>query len=283
MIGKPVGEPRHTPGLRQRVAHLVESPGFNRLIIGLIVLNGILMGMETSQTIMADYGKLLHRLDSLLLLIFMVEIGLKLFAQGGAFFRNNWNVFDFLVVAIALAPATGQFSVLRVLRILRVLRLISQFRQLRVVVEALLGSLSGIASIAGLLLVLFYVFGVIATNLFSQAFPEWFGTLGRTLYTLFQVMTLESWSMGISRPVMAVYPWAWAFFIPFILIATFTMLNLFIAIIVNSMQAIEQVNQQATRAVIEQDTCEIRVLQQEVAELRQDIQSLGRLLREQAD
>ena len=107
---------------------------------------------------------------------------------------------------------------------------------MRRVVGALLAAIPGLGSIALVLLIIYYVFAVIATNLFSAAYPEWFGTLGRSLYTLFQIMTLESWSMGISRPVMEEFPYAWAFFIPFILVATFTMLNLFIAIIVNAMQ-----------------------------------------------
>jgi len=153
------------------------------------------------------------------------------------FFRDPWSVFDFLVVAIALVPASGQLAVLRALRVLRVLRILTIVPSMRRVVGGLLAAIPGLASIGMVLALVFYVFAVITTNLFGGAFPDWFGTLGRSLYTLFQVMTLESWSMGISRPVMEVYPYAWIFFIPFILIATFTMLNLFIGVIVSAMQS----------------------------------------------
>ncbi|MDW8374043.1 MAG: ion transporter, partial [Planctomycetota bacterium] len=171
-------------------------------------------------------------LDQAMLGFFVVELGLKLLARGLGFFRSAWNVFDLLVVAIALLPASGPLAVLRTLRVLRVLRLVSATPQLRFVVEALLHAVPGIGAIAGLIGILFYVFAVIVTKLFGASFPDWFGSIGASLYSLFQIMTLESWSMGIVRPVMQVYPWAWAVFVPFVIIATFTMLNLFIGIIV---------------------------------------------------
>ncbi|MDX8400787.1 MAG: ion transporter [Gallionellaceae bacterium] len=267
-------------GVRTRVGDWVEAPFFSRLIIALIIINGIILGLDTSHEIRARYGEILDLIDHTILAVFVFEISLKLFAHGFGFFRVSWNIFDIIVVGIALAPSGGQLSVLRVLRILRVLRLISQFKQLRIVVEALLGAIGGIASIAGLMLVMFYVFAVIATNLFGQAFPEWFGTLGRSFYTLFQVMTLESWSMGISRPVMEVYPWAWAFFVPFILTATFTMLNLFIAVIVNSMSAMQAETTDATFAVVNEELRETKQLEQDVQELKQEVRALVQLLSE---
>jgi voltage-gated sodium channel len=185
-------------------------------------------------------------------------------------------VFDFLVVGIALVPATGQLAVLRALRVLRVLRIISVVPSLRRVVGALLSAIPGLASIALVLLLIYYVFAVIATNLFAMTYPEWFGDLGRSLYTLFQIMTLESWSMGIARPVMEHFPYAWSFFIPFILVATFTMLNLFIAIIVNAMQSFSEAEHAdtvaavaAAREHIESDPHgELRALRLEIADLR---------------
>jgi voltage-gated sodium channel len=140
------------------------------------------------------------------------------------------------VVGVALVPTAGSLSVLRALRIVRVLRLISTVPAMRRVVGALFSAIPGMGTIAALLGLLFYVFAVMATNLFGAAFPDWFGTLGRSAYSLFQVMTLESWSMGIVRPVMVTYPLAWAFFLPFILVTSFAVLNLFIGIIVDAMQ-----------------------------------------------
>jgi len=192
------------------------------------------------------------------------------------FFRDPWNVFDFAVVTIALVPASGALSVLRALRVLRVLRLLTVVPSMRRVVGALLSAIPGLGSIAAVLALLFYVFAVIATKLFSAEFPDWFGSIGRSLYTLFQVMTLESWSMGIARPVMEKFPFAWAFFVPFILIATFTMLNLFIAVIVNAMQTFNaQDNAEAVAAVdqarehVEADMrAQLGALRGEIAELK---------------
>jgi voltage-gated sodium channel len=223
--------------LRARVIPVVEARLTQKIIIALILLNALTLGLETSVTAMAFAGPVLVTVDRLILAIFTLEVLAKMFAYGLRFWGNPWNVFDFLVVGIALVPGTGPFSVLRVLRLLR---LVSMVPKLRFIVEALLRAIPGIGSILGLLMLVFYVFAIIATGLFRESHPEWFGTLGASMYTLFQIMTLESWSMGISRPVMEEHPWAWAFFVPFILIATFTVLNLFIAIIVDAMQRMHE-------------------------------------------
>jgi len=228
---------------------------------------------------MADYGDLLHVADRAILAVFVAEIAAKLFAFGWRFFRDPWNVFDFLVVGIALVPASGPLAVLRTLRVLRVLRLVSTVPRLRMVIEALLHAIPGIGAIAGLLLLIFYVSAVMATSLFSADFPDWFGHIGRSMYTLFQIMTLESWSMGIARPVMTEYPYAWAFFVPFILIATFTMLNLFIAVIVNTMQEMQArqlaEGQDEIEATVHDDTAR---LLEELATLRAEVRALGERL-----
>ena len=266
---------------RERVGSWIESDRIQGLIITLIVINAVTLGLETSQSLMARHGELLLALDRLILAVFVVEILTKLFGQGLGFFRRAWNVFDFVVVGIALIPASGPLAVLRALRVLRVLRLISMVPRLRFVVEALLKALPGISSIGLLMLVLFYVFAVMSTGLFGDRFPEWFGSIGASMYTLFQVMTLESWSMGIVRPVMELYPYAWVFFVPFILVATFTMLNLFIGIIVDTMQTLHEDQIAEDRALIEQtldrDTREIG---SEVRALREEIEALRRDLRE---
>jgi voltage-gated sodium channel len=196
----------------------------------------VILGLETSAAAMAAAGDVLRVLDWLIVAVFVAEILAKLAVFRLGFFRDPWNVFDFVVIGISLVPATHSVSVLRALRVLRVLRLVSAVPSMRRVVEGLLRAIPGMGAIAGLLVLLFYIFGVMATKLFGAAFPEWFGTLPRSMYSLFQIMTLESWSMGIVRPVMEVYPTAWAFFVPFILVTAFAVLNLFIAVIVNAMQ-----------------------------------------------
>jgi voltage-gated sodium channel len=202
----------------------------------LILLNAVTLGLETSRTAMEHIGPLLLAFDRLVIVVFVIEIALRLIVHRLAFFRQPWSIFDFVVVAIAIMPATEGFQVLRALRVLRVLRMITVVPSLRRVVGALVTALPGMGSIFLLLGLIFYVFSVMATKLFGQSFPDWFGTIGASAYSLFQIMTLESWSMGIVRPVMEVYPYAWAFFVPFILCATFIALNLFIGVIVSALQ-----------------------------------------------
>ncbi|MFT4548854.1 MAG: voltage-gated sodium channel [Pseudoalteromonas tetraodonis] len=227
------------PGIskwRIRLGVWVESRRVQSLIVGIIVLNAAVLGLETSPTVMERWGVTLKVLDILCLTVFVVELAIKLAVYRRKFWFNGWNIFDFVIVAVALAPGTGSWAVLRSLRIFRVLRLLSAVPQLRRVVTAFILSIPGLSGVILVMAIFFYTMGVLATNLFGSAFPQWFGTLGASLYSLFQIMTLESWSMGIVRPVMEVYPWAWAFFVPFIMIATFTILNLFIGIIVSTMQ-----------------------------------------------
>jgi len=266
---------------RQRVRRWIEQPRVQNAIIGLILINAALLGLETAPAAMAAAGGLILALDRAILAVFVVEIAARLVAHRAAFWRDPWSVFDFAVVAIALVPATGPLAVLRALRVLRVLRLLTMVPSMRRVVGALLAAIPGLGSIAMVLLIIYYVFAVIATTLFAAAYPEWFGDIGRSLYTLFQIMTLESWSMGISRPVMEHFPYAWVFFIPFILVATFTMLNLFIAIIVNAMQSFGENEQRETVQALEQAREHIEAdLHAEVRALRQEIGELKALLRD---
>lgn len=226
--------------LRTQIAEFIERPGFGNVILGVIVVNAIVLGMETSDTLMGSIGWLISTVDDICLGIFVVEILLKFIAYRFGFFKSGWNVFDFLIVGIALIPAAQGLSVLRALRILRVLRVISVAPSLRRVVEGFVTALPGMGSVFMLMAMLFYIGAVMATKLFGDDFPDWFGDMGRAGYSLFQIMTLESWSMGIVRPVMEVYPYAWAFFVPFIMVTTFAVVNLLVGLIVNSMQDAHQ-------------------------------------------
>lgn len=253
-----------------------EAPAIQNAIIALIVVNAVLLGLETSPGAMTTAGAAIRTLDQAILAVFVVEIALRLYVHRTAFWRDPWSVFDFSVVAIALIPATGSLAVLRALRVLRVLRLLTMVPSMRRVVAALLAAIPGLGSIALVLLIIYYVFAVIATNLFAAAYPDWFGSIGSSLYTLFQIMTLESWSMGIARPVMEQFPHAWLFFVVFILVATFTMLNLFIAIIVNAMQSVHDEERNTAPSSVEHahkhiDTelhIELCILREEIRQLR---------------
>jgi voltage-gated sodium channel len=204
--------------------------------MGVILFNAVILGLETSDRLMARAGGLISLLDEICLAIFTVEIAAKIYARGFKFFRSGWGIFDFVIVGISLSPVGAGLSVLRALRILRLLRVVSVVPSLRRVVEAFIMALPGMASVFFLTGIIFYIGAVISTKLYGDTFPDWFGTLGGSLYSLFQVMTLESWSMGIVRPVMEVHPNAWLFFIPFILVTAFAVMNLVVGLIVNSMQ-----------------------------------------------
>ena len=260
---------------RERLRALVESPGFERTIMALIIINARTLGLETSEQAMLIAGPLLVALDRAILTVFVVELAIRFYVRRLAFFRDPWRVFDLIVVGIALLPATGNLSILRAFRILRVLRLIGTIPSMRRVVAGLLSAIPGMGSIALLLTLIFYVFAVMATKLFGDAFPVWFGTIGESAYSLFQIMTLESWSMGIVRPVMEAFPYAWAFFVPFIVITTFAVLNLFVGIIVDAMQSQHLSDAHAEREAMLNETGnvlgEVRALRAELAQLRSEL------------
>lgn len=265
------------PLLRERLHSLIDSPSFERAIIALIVINAITLGLETSNAAMSAAGPLLIALDRAILAVFVLELSIRFHVRRLDFFRDPWRVFDLIVVGLALMPASGNLSILRAFRILRVLRLVSVVPSMRRVVTGLLNALPGMGSIALLLGLIFYVFAVMATKLFAAAFPEWFGTIGSSAYSLFQIMTLESWSMGIVRPVMEVYPHAWAFFIPFIIVSTFAMLNLFIGVIVDGMQSQHLDEAHSERETMIGETAhvlrEVVALRSEIRELRAELQN----------
>lgn len=260
---------------RQRVREFVEHPRFQRFIIAVIIFNAITLALETSQRILANYGDLLHTLDYIALSIFVVELLAKFYAYGLRFFRDPWNVFDLVVVGIALVPATGPFAVLRALRVLRVLRLISVVPSMRKVVAGLLAAVPGMASIAALLALVIFVAGVMSTKLFGTISPDYFGDLGTSLFSLFQVMTGEAWP-DIAADVMAQAPMAWIFFVIYILISSFAVLNLFIAVVVSAMedqvradfQEEENKHARLQAAQNEEILTELRELRAEVASLR---------------
>lgn len=264
--------------MKAQLERILADPRSERFVLFVILVNAATLGLETDADIASRWGPLLSVLDRGALAIFCVEIAAKLYVRGLRFFRDPWNVFDFVVVAIALMPATGQLSVLRALRVLRVLRLVTILPALKRVVGALLGAIPGMGSIVMLLGLIYYVGAVMATKMFGAAFPEWFGSLGKSAYSLFQIMTLESWSMGIVRPVMEVYPYAWTFFVPFILVTTFTALNLFIGVVVSAMQA--EIDADREKAVKDAVAEGEEPLVAEIKALREEVQRMAGVLAE---
>lgn len=264
-----------------RVENIVNRPAFVNTVIVLILINSVLVGLETSSTLMRLYGDWFHLLDLCLLWLFTVEIALRLIAvrPTPAFFKNGWNVFDFIIVMSGHVLVGGQFiTVLRILRILRVLRTFSVIPSLRRLVNALIMSIPALGNILLLMCLVFYVFGVAGTVLFSKAAPEYFGTLPTTLLTLFQVATLESWASGVMRPLLAAVPWAWIYFVIFIMIGTFVVINLFLGVIVNSMEKAQQVEDDEMKDL--EDLPEKNETREDIAFLRQEIAELKTIILE---
>ncbi|UWQ81363.1 ion transporter (plasmid) [Leisingera sp. S132] len=269
--------------LRDKAREFVERRSVTNAILGIIIFNAITLGLGTSAAVRAHAGGLLDVIDTAVLAVFVLELALKLFAYGWRFFSSAWNIFDLVVVSFGLFPDSQGLSALRGLRVVRALRLLSVIPQMRAVVQALLDALPGMGAVIVMISIVFYVFGVMATMMYGAAFDEWFGTLGRSLYSLFQIMTLESWSMGIVRPVMEEFPFAWSFFVPFIVITAFSVLNLFIGLLVNTMQSAVEADAEAEfeklRDLVKSETdvvdahvmelhAEIKNLRAEIAELK---------------
>ena len=224
----------------QSIKKIIENNYFGIFITIVIIINAITLGLETSPEIKAEFGVILSLIDKIALTIFTIELITKILVYKLRFFKDGWNVFDFLIVAVSLIPASGPFSVLRAFRIFRTLRLLSIVPSMKRIIQAIFISIPGILSVGTIIILIFYISSVLTTTFFGERFYEWFGTIGNSMYTLFQIMTLESWSMGIVRPVMKEFPLAWLFFVPFILVTTFAILNLFIGIIVDAMQQISK-------------------------------------------
>lgn len=258
----------NSSSLRARLGALVESAPFTRAILALILLNAVLLGIETYPSVTAKHGNLLAFLDRLILAVFVGELSLKVFVHRRDFFRDPWNIFDAAVVAIALQPAGAAFSVLRTARVFRILRLISAFPRLRKVVQGLIHAMPGVGSIGALLLITMYVFAVMTTRLFGADHPQWFGSLQASTFTLFQIMTVEGWP-EIARAVMVTHPHAWILFVLYILTATFTVLNLFVAVIVDAMQRSHQEpDDRAGREALEGIRADIAALHRKLDGLR---------------
>ncbi|MEM0941647.1 MAG: ion transporter [Bacteroidota bacterium] len=223
---------------RDRIRQFFESTFFQRFIVSIIIINSVFIGAETSPLVMKSIGSYIDFFDLLILIFFSLEIILKVIVYRSDFFRSSWDLFDFFIVSISLIPAAGSFSVFRALRIVRTLRLLKSIPKLRLIIESLLKSIPSIGWITVLLSIVYYTFAVIGVNIFGEDYPKYFGDLGKSFFTLFQIMTLESWSSAIARPIMDGVPFAAVYFMSFILIATYTTLNIFIAIVVNTMNEV---------------------------------------------
>jgi voltage-gated sodium channel len=221
----------------------VYTPSVSIFVLITIIVNSIILGLETSKSIREDFGTVLKLIDQICIFIFCIELFMKMVCEKFKFFCAGWNIFDFFIVGISLIPGASYFSVLRSFRIIRAMSLIAKLPKVRVIAESIIHSLPSIGWLSLLLAILFYIFAVLATTLFGLRFPEWFGDIGTSMFTNFQLLTLDSWSSGIARPIMNDYPYAYLLFIPFVLISSFVVLNVFIGVIVNSVQVVTEKNE----------------------------------------
>lgn len=269
------------PNIKEHLRVFIEHKYTSNFILFIIILNSILLGFMTDTAIMVKYGNIFHEACNICVYIFTIELFIKLYVYGKSFFKDGWNNFDFFIVAISWVPTGGAFSsfrVFRILRALRALRLVTQLEKLRIIVQAIIASIPNVGWASVLLLVIFYIFSIMGTTLFAAEFPDWFGSIGKSMYTLFQVMTLESWSMGISRPVMEVFPFAWTYFVPFILVSSFIVMNVIVGVVVNAIGEIsDEVKQQKKEKYIAEHNLnletELDKLKSQIALVEELIQS----------
>lgn len=263
---------RATETVNRIARAIADHPWTERAVLVLILFNAVTLGLETSESVMSAAGPALVAFDRAILAVFVLEILVRIAARGWRFFTDPWSLFDLAVIGASLLPFADNLSILRALRVLRVLRLITIVPSLRRVVGALITALPGMGSIVMLLALLLYVFGVMATEIYGAGFPDKFGTLGLAIYSLFQLMTLDGWSGEIVRPVMAVHPYSWIFFVAFILATAFTLFNLFIGVVVSAMQTEherEQLELTGRPAASLHDVLdEVRALRAEIAAAR---------------
>lgn len=222
--------------MRDQVEAIIESRWFQNTVMTLILANAVILGLETSHSVMRHYDLILSTIDNFIIYCFVLEILLRIYAYRLDFFRRPWCCFDLVVVSLGIFPVTESVSAMRVLRLMRVFRLVSVTPAMRKVVETLLLSIPGIISVMGLMSLFFYVFAVIGTHFYGATYPELFGSLGASLLSLFRVMTLDNWATGIMLPVLKLHPYAWIYFVLFIAITAFTILNVFVAVIINAMR-----------------------------------------------
>lgn len=291
--------------MTQHLGRIVDSDLFQNSILIVIVLAAVLIGLETSQTLVAAHGDLLHALDAVILWIFVAEAALKIGAHGPRWYRyfaDPWNIFDFLIVVVCFLPIGGQYAaVLRLVRVLRVLRLITAVPRLQLLVSSLLKSIPSLVYVGLLLGLLFYVYAVVGVFMFRDNDPVHFADLPTALLSLYRVVTLEDWTdvmyiqiygsdaypgydslagLHLPRVSEAMPLLGAAYFISFVMLGTMIMLNLFIGVIINSMDEAQAEREAADRRLhLERDGQisagdEVRLIEEELAVLARRMKEL---------
>ncbi|NDJ26797.1 hypothetical protein DMB95_01850 [Campylobacter sp. MIT 12-8780] len=223
--------------LLHKFENFINSKFTNYLISSVVLFNAIILGLMTETNL--KQNTILHNLNNLCLWFFCIEMLAKIVALRLSFFKSKLNIFDLIVIAISASPILGDLSILRFLRVFILFRLFSTLPQVNFIVSVMLRSLPSVACTGVVLLFVLYVYGVLCVEFFGVDFPQYFGNLGRSFYTLFQIMTLEGWSENIVRPILELYPYAWILFVSFILVASFVILNIVVGIIIDTINELK--------------------------------------------
>lgn len=264
--------------LREKLKNFIEHKYTVNFILFVIVFNAVILGLMTYTWINNICGSELQILCDTCVIIFTIEMLIKLYVYKGSFFKDGWNVFDFTLVAISWIPTGGVFSsfrAFRVLRALRALRLIARLQKLRIIVQAIIESVPNVAWASVLLLLIFYIFSIMGTTMYAENFPEYFGTIGKSMFTLFQIMSLDDWATELARPISAVYPFAWVYFISFILVSAFIVMNVIVGVIVNAISEISEYNKKVQTLKKLQKSTD---LEKELSKLKKQIQIVENLI-----
>jgi len=254
-----------------------EDGRFQTAVFVVIILNAVVVGLETSPYIMSRYGALLGWANTVILLIFIAELTIRLAAHGRnplAFFRDGWNLFDFVIVAASLVPDVGSFTtVARLARLLRVTRLVSIHPELRLIISVMVRSIPSMGHVVLLLALLLYVYGVLGFHLFSKSDPANWGSLGTSLLTLFQILTLEGW-VEVQEVSLRAHSWSWIYYGSFVVIAVFVVINLFIAVVINNLESAKAEHQAEL-----DDQNPDRTLLVRIESVKRELNELERILR----
>lgn len=229
--------------MQNKIRKWVESRSFEYFIVSVILLNAVILGLETDKGIMSRWGVELQLGNRIILLIFIIEAIVKIYAvvpRLKLYFGSGWNLFDFSVVMLSLIPTAGEYAMIaRLARLLRIARLVTAIPELRLIVATLVKSIPSMGNIILLMSIIFYIYAIAGYHLFHDVDPTHWHSLGISLLTLFRVVTLEDWT-DVMYTAMQVYPWAWIYFVSFVVVGTFVVINLFIAVVLNNLEQAKQ-------------------------------------------
>mgnify|MGYP001718502727 FL=1 len=255
-----------------------------RIITFVIILNAAVLGILTDRTLSVEEISLLEMIDKACLVIFTVELIAKLLVYRRSFWSESWNIFDFVIVLSSIIFISSSVSVIRAFRIFRLLKALAEFPELQILVSSMLKAIPSMSWALLLLFIIFYIFGVFGSTMYGDTFPELFGDIGGSMFTLFQVMTFESWATAVARPIMEIYDYAWIYFLIFILLTAITLLNVMVGIVVEAVGTISAaVKERQAAEAAENAPPEERRADEIEAEIRQHLAQIEALLQKRKD